>query len=369
MIEPGQTLDELPTPCLVVDVDRLERNVRREQDAIAANSVRFRPHAKTHKTAEIAALQLAAGAAGLAVAKVAEAEVFVAAGAVDIAVAYPVFGTEKWQRLAELGRGARVTTNVDNEAAAHGLSRAAVSASVTLLVQIEIDSGLHRCGFAPDDIEDVARLARLVDELPGLELDGITTHRSVAFEGADVLTPDEAGRDEGRLLVDLAAGLRVAGISVREVTCGSTPTARAAAAVPGVTEVRAGTYVFNDWMQVANGSATFEDCALTILTTVVSARIPGRATVDAGSKTLSGDARRPDAGVATGLDVDAIVDRLSEEHGMVRLGPRVELGPGDRIRLVPQHVCTCVNLADELVAVRGGTVEAVWRVAARGRRT
>ena len=363
----GTPVDELDTPALLVEIARLERNLRSWQDAVAAHGVRLRPHVKTHKSPAIAALQLAAGACGIAAAKPSEAEVFVAAGVRDVVIAYPVVGEPKWERVACLAaRGAAVAVNVDGELAARGLAAAATRHGVRIGVQIEIDSGLHRVGFPPGDFRRIEALARLVESLPGLALEGVTTHRGVGFAGADRLTPVEAGRAEGELLVAVAERLRERGLEIREVTAGGTPTGRAAAAVPGVTEIRAGTYVFNDLMQLASGAAQPAELALSILCTVVS-RGPGRATIDGGSKTFSGD-RSVDGGVfARAVDRDATVGRLTEEHGMVEHGAGL-LEVGEKVAWYPVHACTCVNLADELLGIRDGVVEAVWPVAARGLR-
>jgi D-serine deaminase-like pyridoxal phosphate-dependent protein len=357
------TTDRLSTPCLVVDLDVLERNVTGWQAAVAGHGVRFRPHAKTHKTLEIARMQLAAGACGITVAKVAEAEVYVDAGFDDVVVAYPVVGEDKWRRLAELATRARIGINVESQPAAVGLSRAAADRSVELDVFIDIDSGLGRCGVPADRPQLAQRLAGMVAALPGLRLRGVTSYRGLVFPGAG--EADAAGRDEGLLAVAAAAGL---GLS--EVAVGSTPTGRAAAAVDGVTEVRAGTYVFNDLMQLEFGAAGPDDLALSILATVVSCNREGRVTVDAGSKTFSGDAVMADAAgrmIARSVDGQVVIDGLTEEHGVGRTARTVEVG--ERIAFVPAHVCTTVNLSDQLHAVRSGVVEAVWPVAARGRRT
>jgi len=153
----GQRVGDLDTPVLLVDLDRMEANIARWQRLADASGVAFRPHVKTHKVPAIAALQLEAGAVGIACAKVAEAEVFVASGSEDVVVAYPVVGDEKWRRIAELARRARITVNVESEVAARGLSSAAAAAGVTIAVQVEIDTGMHRCGFDSADVEITAR--------------------------------------------------------------------------------------------------------------------------------------------------------------------------------------------------------------------
>jgi D-serine deaminase-like pyridoxal phosphate-dependent protein len=218
----------------------------------------------------------------------------------------------------------------------------------------------------PIDRPDVViALGRLVEELPGLRLDGLTTYRGLGFPGADAVDPPRAGRDEGELLSELATVLEVA-----ETAAGSTPTGRGVAEVGAVTEVRAGTYVFNDLMQLRWGSAAEPDLALSVLATVVSTNRDGRVTVDAGSKTFSGDAVLSDDHgrvVARSVEGDVVLDGMTEEHGVGRCSRHVEVG--DRLRFVPVHVCTTVNLSDELYAVRGDQVEAVWPVAARGLRS
>jgi D-serine deaminase-like pyridoxal phosphate-dependent protein len=366
-------LTQLETPALLVDLDVMESNIQRWQAAADAAGVAFRPHAKTHKAPAVAAQQLAAGAVGLAVAKVAEAEIFAAAGCHDIVIAYPVVGPSKWCRLAALARTCTVTINVESEVAARGLSDAAVAAESRLRVHVEIDTGLHRCGVPAGDPESIAVLCRLIRNLPGLELDGITTFRHVIFPGANGRPLEELGQEEGELMVGLAERLRAAGIPLRTVAVGSTPTALAAATVPGVTEVRAGTYIFGDALSVTWGGITEEEIALSVLCTVVSRPTPERATVDGGSKTFAGDIP---ASMVAGLQgygrvmgADAYLEGMTEEHGFVRLGSEGAPHIGDRLRVIPNHVCTAVNLADEVVGIRNGQIETVWPVEARGKRT
>jgi D-serine deaminase-like pyridoxal phosphate-dependent protein len=367
LAKPGDRILDLDTPALLVDLDRMERNIHRWQAAIAQRGVKFRPHIKTHKVPEIAQIQMAAGASGIICAKVSEAEPFAAVGIKDICIAYPVFGESKWDRMAALAaRDVRITVNCDNEDAARGLSKAATKARGPIHVQIDLDTGMHRGGVPSSDIRSIERLARTIAELPGLEFDGITTYRSLSYEGAP--SPADAGYDEGRIMVQVAERLRSAGIEVREVSAGSTPTAKYVAEVPGITEARAGTYVFNDLMQLATG-ATEEEIALSILCTVVSRNDLHRLTVDGGSKTFSGD--RPGGAqggvIARAAGRKIFIERLSEEHGVARIeGDSAELG--EKILFIPYHVCTCVNLSDELVGYRGNRVEAVWPVVARGLR-
>jgi D-serine deaminase-like pyridoxal phosphate-dependent protein len=375
-IEIGTAVGSLDTPCLVVDLDKMERNIRDWQADIDRAGTKLRPHIKTHKVPEIALQQEKLGAVGIACAKVTEAEPFVAAGCRDVVIAYPVVGRDKWERLARMARQAKMTVNVDSPTAVRGISQVAKERGVNIGVQIEVDSGFHRCGFAYTDVDGVEAFARLINSLPGIELEGITTHRGVFFEGADKMTTEECGLEEGRLMVELAEKLRSRGVPIKQVTAGGTLTGRYVAQVPGISEVRAGTYVFFDSMQVGYGTTTEDNLALTILTTVVSHQAPDRATVDGGSKTFSGDRgvvgansakSGPELARAVGRNV--LLERISEEHGMVRVGEGEKLEVGEKVAFYPFHVCTCVNLSDELIGVRGGRVEKVWRISARGKRS
>ena len=374
-VQPGQTLAEIATPSLVIDLDRMDRNIATWQEIATRNGKRFRPHVKTHNIPEIALRQEAAGACGIAAAKPAELEPFVEAGCRDVVLAYPTVGHDKWQRLAALAREAKLAVNVDSEAGVRGLSAAAQAAGVTVQVQIEVDTGLNRCGIDVADHDELRRFATLIGTLPGIELEGVTTHRGKFNERLAAMTNEQAGREEGELLVEVAERLRADGFAISEVTAGGTITGRGVAEVPGITELRAGTYIFSDAMQVEFGSAVADEVAAFILATVVSTRRPGWATVDGGSKTFSGDravvgtAIGKPSGVARALDIDATVMRITEEHGMLELGEGVTVEPGQKLRFTPFHVCTAVNLCDELVGIRGGVVETVWPVLARGKRT
>jgi D-serine deaminase-like pyridoxal phosphate-dependent protein len=368
----GEAVGDLDTPSILCDLDRLERNIADWQALMDRNQVRFRPHVKTHKIPDIARRQVAAGARGIICAKPSEAEPFVAAGIDDVCIAYPVLGPQKWRRLAAMAAGGvRLTVNCDNETAARQASEAATAADATVNLQIDLDSGMHRGGVPVTEIGEIEQLARTIVGLPGVEFDGLTTHRGISYEGAP--GPQDAGHDEGRLLVDVADKLRAGGLEVRELTAGGSFTARWVAEVPGITEARAGTYVFFDLMHLGAGTATEDQLALSALCTVVSRRTLGRLTIDGGSKTFSGDrgvvggTGASASDVARAVDRRVHVERLTEEHGMARADEPVELG--EKLRFYPFHACTCANLTNEIVGVRGGRVELVWPVAARGLRT
>ena len=369
MIEPGTPIEELDTPCLLIDLDRMEANIRRWQATVSAAGVALRPHVKTHKVPAIARMQLDAGACGITVAKVSEAEVFAEGGCRDIFIAYPTVGPAKWRRAAALAQQCTMIVGVDSAVGARGLSAAAHAAGSTIRVRVEIDTGLNRSGVPA---AEAAALCRLVMELPNLELDGIFTFRGPNFPGANGRSATDLGHEEGQIMVDLADELRASGIPIRAVSVGGTPTSRAAAQVPGVTEVRPGTYVFSDWMMTSGGHVSEDEVALSILCTVVSRPDADKATVDGGSKTFSGDsipAKYNLPGYAHAVGMDAYVESMSEEHGVVRLGPGVAPQIGDQIAFHPLHVCPTVNLSDELIGVRNGHVEQVWPILARGKRS
>jgi len=361
----GSSTETLSTPAVVVDLDVLERNISRMAVRARDAGVRLRPHAKTHKSPEIGRMQRAAGAWGLSLAKVGEAEVFVAAGFDDLFVAYPVVGVDKGRRLLELSDRARLAAGVDSVEGARTLAEPFASAGRTLDVMLKLDVGFGRVGVLP---ERAVEVARQVAELPGLRLRGVFTHAGHGYLAEDRAAVDEIARLEGERLVGAAALLRGAGLPADEVSLGSTPTAALAMRVAGVTECRPGNYVFHDASQVALGTCSLEDCALTILATVVSVPTSDRAVVDAGSKTLSSDPLRPKpGGYGQVLGRASRIEKLSEEHGVIAVAPGEAFRVGERLRILPNHACVVANLHDRLVGVSGDRVETVLDVAARGR--
>jgi D-serine deaminase-like pyridoxal phosphate-dependent protein len=361
---------DLDTPILLVDVSRMERNIRGMAEFALDAGVKLRPHVKTHKIPALAHMQLGAGASGITVAKVGEAEVMADAGVADILVCYPIIGKEKLERLAHLARRARITVAIDSFEAARQLSEAAGRARVLFDLFLEVDSGLHRCGLPPGD--PVVDLARQVLRLDGLEIAGVCTHAGHAIRATTAADRDAIARHEGESVTFTHDRLQAAGIRVREVSVGSSATVRVSGRVPGVTEIRPGTYIFNDYMQATAGSCSEDDCALTVLSTVVSRPSPDRAILDAGSKCLSSDfhhmtERMSGYGYIKGRR-GTMVAWLSEEHGVVHLTTGDSpLTIGDRVEIIPNHACAALNLWDVLHGVRDGEVEAVWPVLARGK--
>jgi D-serine deaminase-like pyridoxal phosphate-dependent protein len=361
----GSRVDELPTPAVLVDMDVLERNLARMAARAREAGVRLRPHGKTHKCVEIADLQLAAGAAGLCVAKVGEAEVLARAGFEDIFVAYPVVGEDKGRRLLALADRVRLRVGADSPEGARSLARPFQRAGRTLEVLLKVDVGYGRVGVRPQRALDVARQ---LAETPGLRLRGVFTHAGHAYAATTRPALEEVARLEGERLARTAARLRRAGLPIDEISVGSTPTAARAMTVPGVTECRPGNYVFYDASQVALGTCRVEDCALSVVATVVSVPASNRAVVDAGSKTLSSDPLRPrPGGFGLVLGRKSRIQKLSEEHGVLSVSRKESFRVGERVRILPNHACVVANLHDRLIGISGDRVEAVLAVAARGR--
>lgn len=357
------------TPALVVDLDTLDRNIARMAEAASLAGLALRPHAKTHKCPQIAERQIAAGAVGLTVATIGEAEAFAAGGAVDLFIAYPLWLDDgKRERLAKLvAEVSRVRIGVESIESARRIVGTGAG------VVIEIDSGHHRTGVRP---ADAGRLARAVSEL-GLDVEGVFTFPGHGASHAADATPaevrEQAALDQVTALAEAAASLREVGIEPLIVSGGSTPTATLAASGNGgrINELRPGVYVFNDAAQVVLGSCDIEDVALGAATTVVSVPAADRFVVDAGSKVLGADpnAWSQSYGLLPAYP-GAKVIQLSEHHAVVQL-PDGETAPrhGERVVLVPNHVCNAVNLGAELVIAQDGEYVDTWPVTARGTNT
>ncbi len=358
---------ELSTPALTVDLDILERNLDRMADYCREHRVGLRPHTKTHKTPEVAQMQLERGAVGLTVAKVGEAEVMAGAGLDEILVAYPVFGGEKLRRLAELARTRRLLLSLDDEATARELSRAASQQGTTIGVLVEFDVGFHRCGLQPG--RACVELAQKIERLPGLRFRGLMTYFGNVW-GTEEERRKEVKQVAERMEQALGAFAQ-ARMPVEIVSGGSTPSAPFAHQIPGLTEIRPGTYVYNDMNTLYQGACRLEDCAARVVTTVVSTAVAGRAMIDGGSKTFSSDSLSsgPKTGYGYVIEVpDAKLIKLNEEHGHLDVTESAHrFHVGEALTVVPNHVCTCVNMHDEVFLLRNEQVVGCWRVAARGK--
>ena len=356
------------TPRIVVDRSILGANIRRMADRAAAAGVALRPHVKTHKMPQIARLAVEAGAVGVQVAKLGEAEVMADVGFDDILVAYPIVGTVKLDRLTALAGRARVTVSLDSLVAARGISQAMHDRGTTCRLLVEVDTGLHRIGVQPSE---ALALGRQIAELPSVELAGVLTHEGHIYTAAaNVVEMERMTQDACRTVLEIAAQMRASGLPAPVVSVGSSGTARFGMAVPGITEVRPGTYVFNDLTQVELGAAQESDIAACVVATVVSRPAADRAVIDAGTKTLSSDQRIVPAaqrsfGRLAGWP-DTWIVRASEEHGVLGLTPESPLKIGDRVAIIPNHICAVINLHDDVLVAEDGRIVDRWPVAARG---
>jgi D-serine deaminase-like pyridoxal phosphate-dependent protein len=359
---------QLDTPALVIDLSVLERNIAEMARAAADAGVGLRPHTKTHKSPEIARMQVDAGASGITVAKLGEAEVMVDAGLNDILIAYPIVGDQKLERLRALVARASVRVSLDSVVVANGVGRVGTDAGASIPVLVEVDTGLHRMGRAAGEAS--AELALDIAAVPGVEVVGLLTHAGHAYRAADHDDLRRVAEREALDLLETAERCARAGLHVQEISVGSTPTARTATAVPGVTEIRPGTYVFNDVQQMRLGVAIAETCAARVLTTVVARPTGDRFVLDGGTKAFTSDGGDgppfPGRGVVVGRQ-DLILEFMNEEHAVGRVLGGGSLAIGDRVEVIPLHACTCVNMFDVAYGVRNGEVAREIPIAARGR--
>lgn len=358
---------ELPTPALTIDLDILERNLQRMAGYCSQHGLGLRPHTKTHKAPEVGRMQIEHGAVGLSVAKVGEAEVMAAAGLDDILIAYPIWGEEKLRRIANMALERTILLSLDNEATAEGLSRAASAAGATVGVLVEFDVGMRRCGVEPGPA--ALELARKIEKMAGLNFRGLMTFPGNVWGAED--EREKSVKQVAELVDQTLEPFRKAAMEVEIVSGGSTPSAFLTHKIPGITEIRPGTYVYNDLNTFFQGVCKLEDCAARVVVTVVSTAVPGRAMIDAGSKTLSADGLGSGPRTGHGYVVeapDAALIKLNEEHGHLDITNSThKFHVGEVVTVIPNHVCACVNMHDEVFLVRKGQVEGTWKVAARGK--
>lgn len=344
-------IDELETPVPVVDIDRMEANILRLQKYLDEHHIANRPHIKTHKIPEIAQMQMNAGAIGITCQKVSEAEVMASFGFTDIFIPYNIIGESKLNRLMGLAKRIKVSVTTDSEYVAKGLSRAADQAGIILTVLVECDTGAHRCGVQSP--QEAAELANMISRLPALHFGGLMTY------------PNHEGLT--KFILETRTLLQKENIEIERVSGGGTPGMWQAGSYPGITEHRAGIYVYGDRLTLRSSAVTLETCALRVWSTVVSRPTAERGILDAGSKSLSMDLHGLDGYGYICEYPQARIYSLSEEHGHVDFSEcdrKPEIG--ERVSIIPNHCCTVTCLFDEVVGMRNGQVEVTWKVAARG---
>ncbi len=376
-----RVLEDLPTPCVLIDERRMEANL--EQMAIKADGVRLRPHTKTHKSVALAKRQQLHGAVGITVAKVSEAEVFVQNGFDDVRIAYTLVGDQQLKRLAELSNRARISFCIDTKEGAHLASSVLAEAGVSIDVLLEIDTGYGRCGV-PYNSNEVVELALQLNELEGLSLCGILTHEGDAYSQGALNASEVMAQTRDRML-DVAVRLaeaHCAETTTFEISMGSTPSINVFENNNKggfrITEVRPGNYIFNDLTQVALGVCSLDACALTVLSTVVSHHRTSRGTerfiLDSGRKVLTSDSVRDKPGYGCILynprtrvaHPHTLITGLSEEHGWCEVQGGGTFSVGDCVQIVPNHACVVVNMMDKIFLVDGSTVVSEIPIDARG---
>lgn len=360
--------EELDTPASVIHENILKQNLKQMADYATSRGVDLRPHFKTHKTEQIVRMQMDLGAVGITCAKLGEAEVLADTGAVDsIFIANQIVGPLKTKRLVKLMDRVDMRVAVDSIEVCQGLQAAVADADKTLDIIIEVNTGQHRAGLLPVEILPFAERVR--NEMPNLRIIGIMTHEGHAGKTTSKEDLHKNAMDVGHKMVETAKVLRDHDFDITTVSVGSTPAAFETTTVEGVTEMRPGTYVFQDNTIFRFGDIGPENCALRILATVTSRPATDRAILDTGSKVLTTDPSQWKKGFGYIVEYpDATIDGIHEEHGVVHLPESAQgMRIGEKVEIIPNHVCPTVNLTDHLYLVRDDQVVESWPVIARGK--
>lgn len=358
------------TPRLMLDVQKMEQNIAEMMRFSKEHHVQYRPHTKTHKSIAIAKCQIEAGAIGITVAKVGEAEVMVEGGINNILVAFPITAEEKITRVKSLREQAHIIITLDSIAQGEILA-SHFTAEDPLYVWMKVNAGLNRVGVEPN--EEVTDLVNWLKERPSLRLDGVFAHAGHAYGATTLEEIESIAHREAEVVLKAASLCEESGIKVENISVGATPTFKIAGTVNGVTEIRPGNAVFYDMVQVGLGVARMEQCALTVKARVVSKK-HDRLIIDAGSKTLALDrgAHGNDSIKGHGYILEhpeLVIERLSEEHGVIPLRGETTLQLNDVITIIPNHACVVANLFDAYTLHRDGKIVGSWPVDARGRLT
>lgn len=363
------SFSEIDTPALLIEKSILERNIFSMQALANSRNIKLRPHIKTHKIPEIAQMQIDAGANGIAVAKISEAEIMAQFGFKDIQIANIIVGDKKVNRLKILREQLEsLSVATDSFEAVDDLAKGFIDASLPLKVFIKVDVGFNRCGL--ESKEAILKLSRYIKDKKGLHFEGILTHAGQAYLAQNQKEIEQIGYNEGITMVQIADYLKSNDVEVPEISVGSTPTALYVSNINGITELRAGNYVYYDMIQVALGTANIRDCALSVLSTIISIPSLDRMVIDAGSKSLS-----LDKGAHSNTLLDSFgyiigknskIKRLSEEHGVVEI-LNEDFTTGEKIRIIPNHSCAVSNLFDKAYLVDQKEIVAEYHIACRGK--
>jgi D-serine deaminase-like pyridoxal phosphate-dependent protein len=357
----SELLSKLQTPCIVIDLEKVKKNLKEMQLSADSYNCKLRPHIKTHKMVPFAKLQLEYGAAGITCAKVSEAEVMADSGIDDIFIAYPLIGAFRIKRAIKLAKKIqRLILAVDSLEGATALNEAARDAGICFEVRLEVDTGAKRTGVLR---EKAVSLATQIKQMSNLRLTGIYTFKSLIYQGAATTDPEIAGQEEGELMKQIAEDIEAAGINLTDISAGSTPTGLSVAQTGMVTEIRPGTYIFKDYMLYKEGISKLEDVAAHFYATVVSTPEEGYAVIDGGTKTFPMDIQLnvapyyyPSYAIVEGND-DLQLKRMNEEHGIITSQKgKTGLKVGQILKLIPVHVCTAINMQNQVYIYDGEDV-------------
>jgi D-serine deaminase-like pyridoxal phosphate-dependent protein len=354
-------VSELETPALLIDQQKLMRNITYMQEVADSSGVTLRPHIKTHKCPEIAKLQVKAGARGICGQKLGEVEVMAQAGFQDILIPNEIVQPTKIARLIELQEKATIKIAVDSLENAQSIGKVAASRGRTISVYVDVDTGMKRCGIPLGP--SVAKFSKKVASIKGLRLEGLTTYEGHLYKIKNAKKRAIAATRIIKQYVEVGNRLRKAGVEIPKICCASTLTATVTARVPGVSELHPGNYVFYDLMQVERGSAVFENCAQSVLTTVISTPTNDRCVVDAGTKAFVNDQCMFPRALH---HADLIPYSITEEH-LACTTKKTKVRVGDKVQFVPYHACTATNMFDQLYLVNGDEVVENWPISARGK--
>jgi len=368
-MRPNFKLTELDTPALLVDVDIMKNNLLWGQKKACSAGVKLRPHTKTHRTPSLAKKQLKLGAQGITVAKTGEAEVMAQEGIDDIFIANEIVGKIKLERICQLNERIKLAVGVDNIIQAKMISEKFAKSSKPIEVMIDVDTGDARTGVQPG--EPVLELAKDIIQLPGIKIRGIYTHDGHSYSAKNIFEVKQIFKNSQETMLKTANILRNEAIQVEEVSVGSTPSFLVADIIPGITEIRPGTYIFMDAAQ-GNLLGYYERCALTVLTTIANRPTPYRVVVDAGTKALTAYVRGAGVCQTQGyglLKSEPIIhlESLSDEHGIFTAASENEYPIGDKLQIIPNHACPTCNLYDFIYGIKDGFVVEKWPILVRGK--
>ncbi|WP_456272464.1 D-TA family PLP-dependent enzyme [Bacillus sp. AK031] len=355
----------LDTPTLLLDYQKLMKNINEIASFAKEHKLSYRPHIKTHKSLDIAKLQIKAGAVGVTTATIPEAEVMAAGGINDILIAYPISSPQKIKRLIKLlEHDVKLKISVDNRDQLAYLQNELEHTPFILEVWIKVNSGLNRCGVDPG--KAALALAREISTHSKLKLGGILTHAGHSYAASSFDEIERIGLQEGQAVVESAEECEKAGIPIPVRSVGSTPTFKISGKVPGITEIRPGNAVFFDAIQAGLGVTTHENCALTVLASVIGV-YPDRIVFDTGSKTLCLDKGAHGNATVNGFGhilghPEMTIERLSEEHGIGVVSGETSLKLSDKVEIIPNHACTVANMFEEYVVHENGRVVGSWKV-------